>query len=126
MTDIEKLTPCCKWTDDCQGKKDYDGRLISISTRYWPSGGGFHILRDGDFKLSTDPEILPSAHASIHLNHGEPDDDGHGDYAVLAEKEFEATTQEEVQRQVETWVLQQFRDIAALLAARYEEGRHER
>lgn len=30
-----------KWTPDCQGKKDYDGQILSISTRYWPSGGGF-------------------------------------------------------------------------------------
>jgi len=25
------------WTDDCNGKKDYDGELVCISTRFWPS-----------------------------------------------------------------------------------------
>ena len=100
----EAITPCAKWTPDCQGKQDYDGRLISISTRYWPSGGGFHINDVQGFRLSTDSRIKPSAHTSIHLNFGEPDEYGYGDYRVLAEKEFTADTEAEVKVQVEAWV----------------------
>lgn len=30
------LLLAAKWTHDCQGKMDYDGNILSISTRYWP------------------------------------------------------------------------------------------
>ena len=40
-----------KWTDDCQGKKDYDGKILCLSTRYWPRGGGVtvHAPSEGRF-----------------------------------------------------------------------------
>lgn len=116
-------TVCAKWTDDCQGKKDYDGRIISLSTRYWPAGGGFHILKDGDFQLSTDPVIRPSAVASIVLNFGEPDEYGYGDYRDLAEARFEADTETEVKAQVEAWTAEKFALIVSLLDGKLN-GRH--
>ncbi len=109
----EVLLPCVRWTDDCQGKKDYDGRLVSISTRYWPRGGGFWVLRDGEFQDNdARPEIRPKASASIVLNHGEPDKYGYGNYIVIAEQDFEADTEAEVKALVEAWVAEQFRAIA--------------
>lgn len=112
-------TPCAKWTDDCQDKKDYDGRLVSISTRYWPAGGGMHIYDsthpEKGLVLSTNPAIKPSANASIVLNFGEPDEYGYGDSRDLATAEFEGETEAEVKEQVEEWVLAKFEKIRELL-----------
>jgi hypothetical protein len=118
---VADLTPCAKWTNDCQGKKDYDGRLIDISTRYWPAGGGFHMWDGHEFKSSaeTRPHVRPSATASILLRHGEPDEYGSGDYLTLAERDFEGETEADVKAQVEAWVAEQFRAIAALVARHY-------
>jgi hypothetical protein len=93
--------PCASWTDDCQGKKDYDGRLVSISTRYWPGS------RYADGK--------PRANASIVLNHGKPDKYGYGDYTVLREQEFSGDSETDTKHHVEVWVKAQFDDIACLL-----------
>lgn len=50
------------WEDDCQGKKDYDAELVSLSTRYWPRGGGFSAIIDGKWEHNEDrPDIKPSA-----------------------------------------------------------------
>lgn len=119
MSETKELVPCVKWTNDCQGKKDYDGPLVLISCRYWPRGGGFHILDVGGFRESTDPSIKPSASAAIHLEHGEQDDNGFGDYEELARAEFDGETQEEVQRQVEQWVKGKFGEISSLLFAHF-------
>jgi len=113
------IEPCARWTDDSQGKKDFDGRLLSISTRYWPgeaSGHGMMVVETS--KVSVDvgavrsvPKIsiapygkMPSAVASICVNFGKPDQYGHGDYATLLRQEFEAHTEAQVQAQVEAWV----------------------
>lgn len=119
------MQPAARWTPDCQGKWDYDGRLISISTRYWPRGGGFHVYIPGDGRglhpSSEDhPEIKPSATASIHVHCGEPDENGHNSpYAVLAEHEFEADTEQEVKAAVEVWVTEQYVKIVKCLMSEY-------
>jgi hypothetical protein len=117
MKTAEKIKPCAKWTPDCQGKWDYDGRLISISTRFWPAGGGFHYMdaNTREFVLSTDPEIRPSATASIVLNYGEPDERGYGQYRDLTKQEFEGETEAEVKAQVEAWVQEKFKKVIAAL-----------
>ena len=115
---VAEHTPAARWTDDCQGKKDYDGRLVSISTRYWPAGGGFHVFVPGKgFQQSAAlyPNIKPSATAAIHINCGQPDANGFGDYAILAEKRFEGDTFEDVKAQVEGWVQAQYSRIVGLL-----------
>jgi hypothetical protein len=38
---IEEGIGGIKWRNDCQGKKDYDGRIVHVSSRYWPRGGGY-------------------------------------------------------------------------------------
>lgn len=110
-----------EWTDDCQGKKDYDARLVSLSTRYWPRGGSFMVFeRTGDHVEQIIDEsrmrrIKPSAHAAIHLNHKDRDGEDWADYTILASAEFEAETQEDVQRHVEVWAREQFARIVELM-----------
>lgn len=117
-TSGDRIEPCAMWTDDCQGKKDYDGRLLSISTRYWPRGGGFHVLTGGQFLSSEEvsPEVKPSAKAAIHFNFGTPNvPDGFGDYVVWKEQRFEADTEAEVKAQVEAWVREKVEEVRVLL-----------
>lgn len=95
------ITPCATWTDDCQGKQDYDGRLLGISTRYWP----------GRYQTNG----WPSAKASIVLHHGEPDSDGHGATTPWRVAEFEAPTEAEVKAQVEAWVWERFNEVCQIL-----------
>ena len=102
----KKLKVCAEWTDDCCGKKDYDGRVLSVSTRYWPRGGGMLVVHNtgGKVRIEDDsarPEIKPSARASI----GFPTPDT--DHLELIAKDFEADSFEEVKAQVETWVNEQ-------------------
>lgn len=87
---MSDLIPCARWTDDCSGKKSYDGRLLSIDTRYWPG--------------SKSPDGRPSAKASIIINHGEPDEDGYGDYTVWRSIGISGDTEAEVKAAVEAWV----------------------
>jgi hypothetical protein len=103
MTETDLMQPCARWTDDCQGKKDYDGRLLSISTRYWPG----NYRSDG----------RPSASAAILINHGEPDQYGYGDHTVWRETDIAADTETEVKAAVEVWVREQMADVLARLAA---------
>ena len=109
------MKPTAKWTDDCQGKKDYDGSLIDISTRYWPRGGGFSVLTAERQWLGNEarPDVRPSASASLLLRY--IDDGGDEDYIDLVEQSFEAETQEEVQRAVEAWVQAKFDEVSTLL-----------
>jgi hypothetical protein len=96
-------TPAARWTNDCQGKKDYDGRLLDISTRYWPG----NYRQDG----------RPSAKAAIHINHGEPDETGNADYTTWREADFTGDTEQDVKRQVEEWVAAQFAEVLRLIGA---------
>lgn len=118
---IDEMKPCCKWTDDCQGKKDYDGRLLSVSTRYWPGVGGGAMTFDTRTGFIGEAPYgqRPSATAAIVLNYGEPDQYGYGDSIDLAKADFEADTEAEVKSQVEAWVQKQFDDIRRLLASHY-------
>jgi hypothetical protein len=88
-TAITYVAPSFEWTDDCQGKKDYDGPLLSVSTRYWPPS----YSRDGQH----------SASASILW--GDPATE----YTTIAEHEFFGDTLDEVKQFVEAWVAEQSR-----------------
>ena len=117
----DKMTLDAQWTNDCMGKKDYDAPIVEISTRYWPSGGGFLItnrqpgqpvqLQGNDAR----PEIKPSAKSSLVIGYAE----GDGDYATLAEQNFEGETFEDVAKQVETWAQQQMDRVVAALRREY-------
>lgn len=111
----EILEVPAKWINDCQGKKDFDGNLVSVSSRYWPRGGGFHALDTATGDLvgnEARPEIKPSAHTSILLYHGDPES---SDYETLAQASFEADTEEAVKALVETWAATQYSRIVVAL-----------
>ena len=119
---MDALKPYATWTDDCQGKKDFDGPLISISTRYWPGpeGGGSMFVEN---KPGTAPKIStvpygpkPSAHSAIHLRLGPAEkDDGGGEYLIWREKEFDGDTEDAVKTQVEAWCSEQMNAVVALM-----------
>jgi hypothetical protein len=121
--ETKERTPCATWTPDCQGKQDYDGRLISISTRYWPRGGGMFFFSTSEpgkgLRQINDMAIKPSAHAAISLNFGEPDENGFGDYLDIVEQRFEGDTEAEVKVQVERWVKERFDEISVILMNHY-------
>jgi len=95
-----------EWTNDCSGKMDYDGPVLSVSTRYWPRGGGFFVLNAGEIQQNdARPEIKPSARSSIILHYADEE------YEELISQHFEAETEQKVRRMVETWVHAQFRAI---------------
>lgn len=105
-----------QWTDDCQGKKDYDGEIVGISTRYWPRGGGFSVFDRDSPALGMQgnearPAIKPSAKSSLVIRHGV------GDYLDLASMEFTAETEEEVKAAVEEWAQLQMDKVVQALRA---------
>lgn len=106
-----------EWTDDCQGKKDYDAPLVSLSTRYWPRGGGFAVLSQGRGWEDNDarPNIRPSARAKIILH-------TRGDDSVIAEQYFEHDTEEAVKAAVEEWAEGQYLRVYQLMHALQEMG----
>ena len=115
------MQPYAMWTDDCQGKKDFDGPLLSVSTRYWPGPGGgaamlVHVGPEGG-KIDDLPYgSKPTAHSCIILNVGPREErDGGGDSLTWSEKEFEADTEAEVKAQVEAWVTAEMKKIVSML-----------
>lgn len=119
MTDTALKIPA-KWTLDCQGKQDFDGTLVRLSTRYWPRGGGFTIMErvDGHIRLEENderPHIRPSAHATIYL--GDTADEYYDDAQKLCDIEAEADTEAEVKAKIEAWVAEQYERIGNALRA---------
>ncbi len=35
-----------QWEPDCQGKEDFDCQLVHLSSRLYPRGGGYSVLKD--------------------------------------------------------------------------------
>lgn len=101
-----------EWTDDCQGKKDYDGDLVRLSTRYWPRGGGFDIFSRESGWSNGSPDIKPSATSEIFICTAGID-------LTLAKKEFEAETEAEVKSQVEEWADRQYQRIVRALEVEF-------
>ena len=96
-TALSFLAPVFEWTDDCQGKKDYDGRLLSVSSRYWPpryDSAGKHT-------------------AASSILWGDPATE----YVEIARREFSADSLDDVKRLVEAWVLEQSREVFAKVVA---------
>ena len=122
MSEELKMTPCAKWEPDCQGKWDYDGRIVSVSSRYW-SGAGMTVFDTSQPEKGLHEDVegrtKPSAVSHIVLNHGEPDQYGYGESLELASAEFDGDTEAEVKAKVEAWVAKQFADIHALLRRHY-------
>lgn len=98
-----------EWTNDCQGKQDFDGEILSLSTRYWPQGGGFWAFDPATGREESNedrPEIRPSAKSSILLLGAE-----------IASQDFEANTEAEVKAQVESWARGQIERIVRIMKA---------
>ena len=111
-----RIVSAAQWSDDCQGKKDYDGPLVSVSTRYWPRGGGFSTFDTATGEWTENdsrPHICPRAVSKIVLNL--KDDDR----TVLAVHEFQAESEADVKDQVESWVQGQFAEIVKSLEVLY-------
>ena len=99
-----------EWTPDCQGKQDYDADLVSLSTRYWPRGGGYaEMTADGRWlENEARPSIPPSATATIYLQ-DEP----------LTTGSFDGATEAEVKAKVEAWAREQFAKVASAMSAAF-------
>lgn len=111
---MDKLRHTATWTDDCQGKKDFDGIAVGISCRYWPGYATVFNAAEPEKGLHTIRTGSPSARATLYINHGEATR-GYWDAFILAAEDFAADTEDEVRRQVEGWVESQFdRMVAAL------------
>lgn len=103
------------WENDCQGKKDYDAELVSLSTRYWPRGGGFSAIIDGKWEDNEHrPHIKPSAKSAILLRL--PDNE----YVEIAAREFKGESFEEVKEQVEQWAEEQYAKIWSAVCSAFE------
>jgi hypothetical protein len=105
-----------EWTNDCQGKKDYNGHILSISTRYWPAGGGLTLIHNEGGKITIQEGIegvRPLARSALVIH-----DKNSEDYIVLATMEFEGDSSEDVARKVEQWAQEQMdRATGALFLA---------
>jgi hypothetical protein len=117
MTNMPQIKPYAMWTSDCQGKQDFDGPILSVSTRYWPGPeGGSALCVSGGAVTKVPYAPTPSAHSSILLSLGpREEDDGGGHYLVWREANFEAHTEAEVKSKVEAWVKLQLDDIVRLI-----------
>ncbi|MEE7625397.1 hypothetical protein V3O24_04425 [Methylobacter sp. Wu8] len=93
------------WADDCQGKKDYDGDIVAVSTRYWPS----NHQKNG----------MCSAICDISMYDGFLDRNGESE--LLISKNFEGATFAQVAEQVEPWAQAQMDRIAAALRAEFNQ-----
>lgn len=103
------------WTDDAQGKKDYDGPILTISTRYWPRGGGFLVVNRTPTRITIEDDthrrdIKPSAKSSLCLCIA-----GYPESVTLTSQSFEGETFEEVAHQVETWAQATMDHVVAVL-----------
>jgi len=122
--ETRQMLPCARWKDDCQGKKNYDGPLLSISCRYYPTAKeqaeGSHwnyISGNGELEAHLyEADGKASAIASIILEDGPLDEnDTPSGYRTWRESEFVGDSCAEVKTLVEQWVQQQFDEIRTLL-----------
>lgn len=107
------------WTDDCCGKKDYDGDIVAVSTRYWPRGGSAMVLdtSDGQGLRKFDDGSKPSATSHIMLSNGYPHHNDETEY--LISRDFEGETFEDVAAQVEAWAQEQMDRVTKALKAEF-------
>jgi hypothetical protein len=96
---------------DCQGKQDFDREVVSVSTRYWPRGGGHFVLTaEGDWQGNeARPEVRPSATCAITLM----DED-------LISRDFEADTEQEVKDKVEAWANRRVTEVIRILRCEFK------
>lgn len=102
------ITDLAEWKPDCQQKWDFDGDLVRLSTRMWEAGRSVTIFDPAEpekgLQVQRSDKIQATAHASIFLGK-----------RSLADKFFEAPTNEEVKKSVEQWAQTQWERIARVL-----------
>lgn len=101
------IEPIAEWTLDCNGKQDYDANLVTLSSRYWPRGGGFFTFDTSTGILGEDrdrPENKPCASSTIYVLDEQ-----------YAHADFEGETEEEVKAQVEAWAAAQVESVKAAM-----------
>ena len=106
------------WQPDCQGKWDYDGRLVSLSSRYWPRGGGFHVLDPNKGILEgneTRTETIPTATASICIG-----DLAEGPYETIITADFCGDTEAHVKAQVEKWAKEMISRVESAIRREFQ------
>lgn len=125
---IEKLKLFANWTNDCSGKKDYDGRVLTVSTRYWPAGGstlmfdpatpelGLHKFDDGS-ACSAKSSLLLWYKRKVDASDAEIED-----YVILTEKDFEGSSFEAVASQVEQWAEEQYQNVVKWLLHNFKDA----
>lgn len=101
-----------EWTDDCQGKKDYDGTIIKLNSRYWPSV---------DYTLSGGNCTKPSAQSCIAIYWNDNPEDKEYDprYIDVIKQDFEGETEAEVKLKVEIWAKSQYDKITSAIVDLY-------
>lgn len=117
-----------RWTDDCQGKKDYDASIVEVSTRYWPRGGGFSLVRTSSCGVEIQdsaevfPHLRPSAVSSIIIRARDEDypNYNYSKYIRLIEAKFEDDTEEAVKAAVEVWAQAQMDRIVLALQQEFQ------
>lgn len=119
----DKMKLAAEWKDDCQGKKDYDGQILSISTRYWPRGGGFHVFDRDNPQLGMQgnearPEIKPSATSALVVHYR--NDKGFTETLDLASKDFEGETFDEIAGEVGVWAQAQMDKAVDILLQAFD------
>jgi hypothetical protein len=115
------MLPHARWTHDCQGKQDFDGPLLAVSTRYYPGpdGGGTMVISPGRPIWTVPYGPKPSPTSSIILRVGPAEEgDGGGDYYIWRRQDFEGETEADVKAQVERWVSAQMEDAVRLLGGK--------
>lgn len=109
-----------KWEDDCLGKKNYDGVILRISTRYWPRTGSLMILDRNTGQMKMNPDAgMHSARCSLEILDGE-DDDEYGTGISLIEADFRDRDFSTVKNAVEKFAQEQMdKAVKALKEAFY-------
>lgn len=105
------------WTDDCQGKKDYDGGFLRISSRFWPGeqdhGEGMMVTEYTPGKgVSIGSYKLQQASAVAAIIMVLPADDT----LTLREAKFTGANFKEVSADVEAWVQSNVDDIVRFVS----------
>lgn len=116
---IPSLRHNAEWSNDCCGKKDFDGTAVSISTRYWPAGGSALVLDtescDAGLKKLNDGS-RSSAKASLILD---TESNPYGFLTLVESDYIEGDSFYEVQRKVEDWVQNEFDKLVNILSRHY-------
>ena len=105
MTYQDGLLDEIEWTPDCQDKWDFDGGLLTISTRLWGNKGGTLCFNTVTREMKE--LIEEKASAKCYFMFGGED--------LLESGDIEADTNDECKKLCEQWYKDNFRKAISLL-----------